>query len=267
MQVCKIGRNHVKFVTSSVIFSRNRLLPFAMSIQEPVGFLETLTPDDLQKRCQQVRPDNSHEPFCFELFRRAIVQRDEHCWSLIYQHYIKLVYRWTNDCLKEDSQIEYVNADDLVLDAFASFWKAFTAEKLQQAHSVGYVLSYLHSCVITTVLMARRKHEQKQIIHHIPIDDPVMESASADRTEQPDDSTFDAMAADSIWKSVDQCCQENQERVIARLSFVSDLEPREILALHPTLFTDVMEIYRIRRNLKNRLRRDKEMQTHWEEAG
>jgi hypothetical protein len=53
--------------------------------------------------------------------------------------------------------------------------------------------------------------------------------------------------------------------VLARLSFISDLKPSEILERHPDLFTDVAEIYTMRRNLKNRLWRDKELQELWGE--
>ena len=60
---------------------------------------------------------------------------------------------------------------------------------------------------------------------------------------------------------VDSCCSDPREHVLARLSFVCDLTPAMIISLLPHEFEDVQEIYRLRRNLRNRLMRNPELQS------
>jgi hypothetical protein len=82
----------------------------------------------------------------------------------------------------------------------------------------------------------------------------------------PEEQYLATMWQEKLWQVVNRCCYDERERVLARLSFVSDLKPSEILDRHPDLFADVAEIYTLRRNLKNRLWRDKDLQELWGES-
>jgi len=46
--------------------------------------MRQLSPLQLATRCQNNQRDGSHEPFCFELFRRAIVEGSSVCWYYIH---------------------------------------------------------------------------------------------------------------------------------------------------------------------------------------
>ena len=54
---------------------------------------------------------------------------------------------------------------------------------------------------------------------------------------------------------VEREMRDEAEQLVARLSFVAGLSPREIRARHPDRFADVNTVYRIKRNLIDRLRR------------
>jgi hypothetical protein len=58
-----------------------------------------------------------------------------------------------------------------------------------------------------------------------------------------------------LWKAIDRELRTDTERLVVRLSFAAGLSPREIKALHPELFPDISEVYRLKRNLIERLRR------------
>jgi hypothetical protein len=70
-----------------------------------------------------------------------------------------------------------------------------------------------------------------------------------------------ALAGRDLWAVIDRELGDVQERMVARLSFVSGLSPREILARHPEKFQDVFDVYRTKRNMIERLRRSTALKT------
>ena len=223
------------------------------------------TPEQLAENCRQSRPDNSHEPFCFELFRRAIVEKSEQCWSAVYQQYKKLVYGWIIQFAKSSEQIGAISSEEMVLDAFTAFWRAYTPEKLKNADRLASVLAYLKSCAATSVLQARRKAES--IALETAWNDGVVESEmmTAQAQAGAESTVLQQISTDRLWDIVEHCCHNEKDRIIARLSLVANLKPRVILEHHPELFTDVAEIYMLGRNLKQRLSRDEALRDLWGE--
>src|SRR5215469_6975405 len=63
------------------------------------------------------------------------------------------------------------------------------------------------------------------------------------------------LARRDLWKAIECELTDPTQRLVARLSFVSALSPREILAHHPEKFQSVFEVYRTKRNMIDRLRR------------
>ncbi|MCB0063707.1 MAG: hypothetical protein KDE19_16405 [Caldilineaceae bacterium] len=235
---------------------------------EQTGILHEQTPEMLADGCRKRRADNSHEPYCFELFRRAILHRDEDCWSMLYAQYHRLVAQWTVTFAKQSAPLLETPADELITDAFTAFWRAFTSDKLAQAEGLSAVLSYLKRCASTAVLQAKRKEERR--IKPIDWDQGVVDQQAAyhhdpSRQNRPEAQMLEQVTQTELWQAVQSCCHNQQEEVLARLSFVADLKPSAILDLHPELFTSVAEIYTMRRNLKNRLWRDKTLQELWGE--
>lgn len=228
------------------------------------GIVDRLSAQELLEGCQQSRPDNTHEPFCFELFRRAIVEKNEACWSAIYQQYQRLIYRWLLDFTPNSEPIGEKSFEELMLDAFTAFWRAYTADKLRQADGLGSILAYLKSCAATAVLQARRK--AKTVVAHLVWEQQEQGASTASQARSGfEQKIFAALSAEQVWTVVDACCLDENERIIARLSFVADLKPRSILERHPERFTNVEEIYTTRRNLKNRLWRDERLRELWGE--
>lgn len=225
-----------------------------------------MTLEQLANGCRQIKSDNSHEPYCFELFRRAIIDKSELCWSALYAQYSKLVVHWVDAFRKSSAPHLTTPIEDLVMDAFTAFWRAFTVEKLSNAGHLAQVLSYLKSCSATAVLQAKRR-EEHQVKHHM-WDQATTEAALDGQRNgnHPEEQYLATMWQEKLWQVVNRCCYDERERVLARLSFVSDLKPSEILDRHPELFADVAEIYTLRRNLKNRLWRDKDLQELWGES-
>jgi DNA-directed RNA polymerase specialized sigma subunit len=85
----------------------------------------------------------------------------------------------------------------------------------------------------------------------------VPETAAA--TDNSERSVVGKIAGAQLWEAVLTQLQDESERVVAQLSFMRDLKPSEIFDRHPRLYESVADVYRIKRNVIERLRRSPEV--------
>jgi hypothetical protein len=81
-------------------------------------------------------------------------------------------------------------------------------------------------------------------------------AAAADNAER---SVVGQIAGAQLWEAVLKQLQDDSERVVAQLSFMRDLKPSEIFDRHPRLYESVADVYRVKRNVIERLRRSPEV--------
>jgi len=214
--------------------------------------MHEMSPSQLAARCQNAQPDASHEPSCFELFRRAIVENCSLSWHYLHNQYYSLVYYWVSRRAPTDPD----TVNDLTQDALTSFWRFYTSDKLARAGGLGDILAYLKSCVMSAISQTHRKEKRRvpevALAHHIVDVQSVTQSAEVLASQQ--------ITAQQIWTIVESHCNDDLEHLVARSIFLADLKPRHIAEQFPDLFPDVLEVYRIKRNLIGRLRRDPVLQ-------
>ena len=219
--------------------------------------LDQLTLTGIAHRCAQETERyfqrQKHDPrYCYELFRRAIVEREEACWDLIYHRYRPLVIHWVRrhplfpTCSEEDEF--FVNR------AFEKMWAALTPEKFDRKADLPGVLEYLHMCANSAIIDHVRSSHRAQLVAI----EEVPEKETADHSFE--DQVMGDIHAEEIWRSVVSRLHGEQEEKVAYASFVLELKPREILELHPNTFQGVDEIYAIKQNVMARLRRDAELE-------
>src|SRR5437588_8900709 len=85
-----------------------------------------LSTRELANRCLEetrkfLRGHPSDERYSLALFRRAIVERDEHAWASLYQQYAPLVLTWIARHPVAAEALEQDGGDALVNAAFAKF--------------------------------------------------------------------------------------------------------------------------------------------------
>lgn len=217
-----------------------------MNNRNKLNVLELLT------GCQRRKADGSHEPFCFELFRRAIVERDDASWTAVYKHYYGYVRGWVRKATVPDDD----DVDDLVQDALISFWNTYKQEQFSKAKTVGHVLGYLKSCAKTAVLQrARTKSRRAQTVGMSEEIEAVLP-----HVENVEKWVSSTLQQDEIWTLVDETCKSDQDRAIMDGIFKRGATPADIFALYPDLFADVDEVYKVKRNMWNRLRRNTNLQ-------
>jgi DNA-directed RNA polymerase specialized sigma24 family protein len=206
-----------------------------------------LSPPQLAARCQATQPDGSHEVFCFELFRRAIAEDNSLCWQYLHRQYAPLVRFWINRFAPADQAA----VDDLVQETLTTFLRAYTADKIAQAGGLGSVLAYLKSCAVSCALQARRT-EQRVALESDWDEESIEAQTSTPSLESIFSAKFDRQA---IWAAVTDCCSDERDQLLARLVLVADLKPREVTQQYPQHFATVDDVYRVKRNLLERLRR------------
>ena len=92
-----------------------------------------------------------HDPrYCYELFRRAILLRNQRAWELIYAEYQPLAAGWINrhsgfPASGEETQY-FVNR------AFEKMWQAVTPDRFNQFPDLQSLLRYLQMCAHSAIM-------------------------------------------------------------------------------------------------------------------
>ena len=180
----------------------------------------------------------------YELFRRAIVYRDAEAWATIHACYRSLLISWAYRCGAGMRAGEA--AEDIADQALARAWLALTPSHFDAFASLARLLSYLRTCVATTVIDSTRakaaaERAQQVLQTHAPATPEQIVLATLDR--------------DVLWRAVIAVVATPAERVVLIESLVYGFPPRTIWARHPQLFPDIATVYSTKRNLFTRLQR------------
>ena len=184
----------------------------------------------------------------YELFRRAILLRDEQAWAAIHTCYRTLLVSWARRCCARVRIAESV--DDIADRALARAWAALTPESFAAFPTLAKLLAYLRACVASTVIDCARVQATAE---------RSVAAVSPDTITTPEQIVMAGFDRAAFWRTVIALTTTEAERVVLVESFAYDLPPRDILARHPQLFPDVAAIYGAKRNLFARLHRNREM--------
>lgn len=194
----------------------------------------------------------SYDPrYCFELLRRALEERNHLAWQFVYRQYEALVLSWVVRHSAFATSGEEV--DHFVNGAFEKFWLAIPPERFQNFTDLKALLRYLQMCVHSVISDHTRQAEQRMLSTQPLLIDGI--------TNQPDIATsiVDQAQGDALWQWIDARLHNERERQVIYASFVLSLKPREVYQQFPDHFRDVSEVYRVKENVLERLRRDPEL--------
>ena len=210
---------------------------------------------DLARRCADetlrfVHGEPRDDAYCFELFARAVVQRDDAAWAAIMAQYRGIVLASIGQ--HSASALVHEGDDYWVTQAFARFWSAVGPDRFGRFPDLPALLKYLKLCVHSVLMDELRvRRSAPTSIDEVPETTPVH-----DGDEQ---AVMGRLAGQQLWQAVQGELQNQNERIVAQLSFIRGLKPGEIYQRHPTRYTDVSDVYRIKRNIVERLRRNPEI--------
>ncbi|HEY4388030.1 MAG TPA: hypothetical protein VGN34_26580 [Ktedonobacteraceae bacterium] len=220
---------------------------------------EQLSINELARCCAEetnkfLKQSASNDRFCLELFRRAIVKRDDDAWACIYQQYAPLVLTWVTQHQSAATLLGQDGSAPLVNAAFAKFSQALTPVKIDNFDTLAAILKYLKMCVHSVVADEVRSRQARQ--YEETLDSLAQEPASDD----PADDVVSNLSAQGLWQIIQEELNGEDERVLVYLAYVQGMKPSEITSIHRRLFPSVDDVYRIKRNVLERLRRNKRLQ-------
>jgi hypothetical protein len=211
--------------------------------------------NDLARRCAEetlrfVRGEPRDDRYCFELFARAIVRRDDGAWAAIVAQYRGIVLAYVGQHAAAATLRE--SEDFWINRAFSRFWTAVGADRFGQFPDLPALLKYLKMCV-HSVLMdeLRARRNAWTSLDEMPESTPSLES--------DEQSVIGRLASEQLWAAILREMQDETEQIVARLSFGRGLKPAEIYEREPGRYADVADVYRIKRNIVERLRRNPEI--------
>jgi DNA-directed RNA polymerase specialized sigma24 family protein len=220
--------------------------------------LQLLTLGGLAHRCAQetelfFRRQGYDPRYCFELFRRAIIGRDQHAWQIVYTQYQPLVVGWVERHSAFPDSGEEVQY--FVNRAFEKMWHALPPDKFGNFPNLKSLLRYLQVCVHSVILDQVRKVE----LAVVDIDDEATIGEHEVTKQSTKDRALDKVHRQELWQEIDARLNTDQERKVMFGSFVLALKPQDLLSHYPEAFDNVSQIYRAKENVLARLRRDAEL--------
>lgn len=191
--------------------------------------------------------------YCYELFRRAIVNHDEEAHSHLYYQYLPLVAGWVERhpafaTTSEDAQY-FVNR------AFEKLWHAVTPAKFDRFGDLKSLLRYLKMCTNSAIVDFNRGRELAMLEEGSDSEEMRVAPAPGDIEED----TIARVDRGQFWRLIEERLTSEKERAVIYASFVVGMKPAELIATQPRLFDDIKDVYRTKQNVLERLRRDQEL--------
>ena len=192
------------------------------------------------------------DSYCFELFARAIERREPLAWDAIMAQYRGIVLAYVRQ--HSASSLAGEGDDFWVNRTFQRFWMAVGRDRLGRFTDLPSLLKYLKMCAHSVLLDEIRARRGAQLT---PLDDV---PPGALRARDMEAEAVGTLSGADLWAAVRRALPDESEWLVAYLSLARDLKPSEIHQRHPDRYASVADVYRVKRNVLERLRRSAEIQ-------
>lgn len=189
--------------------------------------------------------------YSYELFRRALVEKNEAAWEHLYHHYSSLVEGWVRRSGAFNSSGE--SSEFFVAGAFTKFWRAVTPDRFESFPNLASLLHYLQLCTTSVVIDSVRTQSWAEMLPEEVIGPSHMPQHA------PDEEAINRVYREEFWQLVNAQLNDETERAVIYESFVLGLTPRAIFAKHSKMFASINEVYNVKRNVLGRLGRNTEL--------
>jgi hypothetical protein len=203
---------------------------------------------ELALRCQDEtirfsRREPTDDRYCFELLRRALLNRQEDAFSHIFTIYQSQVLAW----VQRDSRFAQSgeSAEYFANQALSTFYFAVRGEKFARFPTLQNALAYLKMTTHSVVSQFLRDHAPTTYDE----DDELLQTGSQDPALE---QRLDAQA---LWERICQLLPDQRLRHLAHCVFVQEMRPREIVRAFPSVWRSEREVtvslYRVRVTLRS----------------
>ena len=215
--------------------------------------------DELAQRCREetarfLRGESTREDFGYELLRRAVCEGDQAAWAAAVDQYRGLVLAQIR---RHPAFPATAEEDDYWINrTFERFWGAMRPARFREFPGLPALLQYLKLCAGSVLVDEARRRAGAAA-------EPLREQGTHRAAGMAgEEAVLGELAGRELWRAIEVELHDEAERIVAHLCLVLDLKPREVYARQPERFADVADVYRVKRNLLDRLRRSPAIQRY-----
>ena len=198
----------------------------------------------IQEMSKYRRKVESDDRYFLEIIRRAVMLRDNEAWAVLRILFNESVRLWFARHPYREAALRYEPGEQSYIDdTIRRFWQALSEQKLVFTNLAG-AFSYLHmclNCAVMDTLRAYSRPREEPIPDYGHPDEPLVE-------DQYDEG--------ELWETLQSLLPGQREQRVAYYLFHCNLKPREIMRFCPNEFRSEGEIYRLKRNVMERVLRN-----------
>ena len=194
-------------------------------------------------------PDDIDESRCVEMFRRALLQRDSESRKWLQQHLRKMMYEWLSLHPLKEEACRLKSSERYVIEAFECFWQASAGDNALELSGLSVMLRYLQASLNSVVLETLRNTAQPKgkrssvgVGLAAALAYPYVKYSTVMEGEE-------AESGSRLWERLLQLLADEREQRLAYLLFHCGLNPGEIVRCCPQEFSDIEEVYRLKRTI------------------
>jgi len=177
------------------------------------------------------------DTFCLELLHHAIIQGNQEAWTWVQHCFGGMVRRWLRRHPQREVTCRLESEENYVAQTFERFWQATAFNQQVEFSTLTAALQYLRASLHGAILDILRANER---------------SGDAPLPEPGEPRVEDSTDSSEVWESLQAILLNPREQRLAYLLFHCGLGPREIMRFCPQEWSDIQEIYRLRRNITKR---------------
>jgi hypothetical protein len=208
--------------------------------------LATLTEYSVRELAKYRRKEPCDDKYCLEIFRRAVMLHDNYAWIALQRQFGENVRLWLGGHSHRELALRYESEQTYIDDAFRRFWQAVSDQSLSFT-TIASALSYLRLCLHCAIMDTLRAYARVNI-------EPIPEHGHPDEPQ-----VEDRYHENEFWETIKSLLPGEKEQRVAYLHFHCNLKPREIIRYCPGEFNNEEEIYRLKRNIVERIQRNANM--------
>jgi len=179
--------------------------------------------------------------FGLELLRRATFQDNQEAWAWVQHCFGGIVREWLRRYPQREVACQLESEENYVAQTFERFWQATASNQRVQFSELAAALQYLRASLNGVILDMLRAYARSG---EVPLPGP---------GESGEPLVEDDTENSEVWESLQLHLANPRELRVAYFLFYCGLGPREIIRFCPQEWSDVQEIYRLRRTIMDRL--------------
>jgi hypothetical protein len=190
------------------------------------------------------RGETSNDVYGLELFRRAIQDCDPCAWETIQKRFNEIMLQWMRSHPLKSAANNFDSDENYVAQGFTRFWQATIGNEQIQFRSLAAILRYLRASLNGIILDTLRAYSRPR------------ETSLPELGEPGEPVVEDLDDGNELWEVIRSLLPDERQQRVAYFTFHCGLKPREIIHFCSPEFSDIQEIYRLRRSIFERLQRN-----------